>query len=67
LETGLTIDFYESGVGETIRITFPDGGLGIVDAHPSSCGHRPHILDLVRTITFISSASPILTRITERT
>ena len=43
----LTIDFFESGVGETIRITFPDGGIGIVDAHPSQTGRRPPIGQLV--------------------
>jgi hypothetical protein len=43
----LKIDFYESGVGETIIITFPDGGLGIVDAHPSKEQSRPGILDIV--------------------
>lgn len=48
METGLTIDFFESGVGETIRITFPDGGLGIVDAHPSGSDDRPPILELVK-------------------
>jgi len=44
----LRLDFYESGIGETIIITFPSGGLGIVDAHPSKYNHRPAILDLVR-------------------
>lgn len=47
-EEKLKIDFFESGVGETIRITFPDGGIGIVDAHPSSTGKRPPIDQLVR-------------------
>ncbi len=60
LETGLTIDFFESGVGETIRITFPDGGLGIVDAHPSGSGHRPPILGLVkdRPLHFVCLTHP---------
>jgi len=44
----LKLDFYESGNGETILITFPSGGIGVVDAHPSSRGLRPPILDLVR-------------------
>lgn len=48
LEEKLTIDFFESGVGETIRIKFPDGGIGIVDAHPSSEGSRPSIEELVK-------------------
>lgn len=34
-------------MGETIIITFPSGGLGIVDAHPSKFSHRPDILQLV--------------------
>lgn len=34
----LKLDFFESGIGETILITFPDGRLGIVDAHPSAGG-----------------------------
>jgi hypothetical protein len=44
----LKIDFYESGDGETIILTFPSGGMGIVDAHPSSHAGRPNILELVR-------------------
>mgnify|MGYP005856496963 CR=1 FL=1 len=43
----LKIDFYESGIGETILITFPDGGIGIVDAHPSQTDKRPPIDQLV--------------------
>src|ERR1051326_1363275 len=43
----LRIDFYDSGVGETIVITFPRGGLGLVDAHPSANSSRPSILDIV--------------------
>lgn len=43
----LTIDFYESGVGETCVITFPGGGIGIVDAHPSQTGQRPDICSIV--------------------
>lgn len=60
METGLIIDFFESGVGETIRITFPDGGLGIVDAHPSGTGLRPPILDLVadRDLHFVCLTHP---------
>jgi len=44
----LKFDFYESGKGDTIIITFPDGGLGVVDAHPSRKTDRPEILDIVR-------------------
>lgn len=44
----LRIDFYESGIGETTVITFPDGGLGIVDAHPSRYSHRPTIQQIVQ-------------------
>jgi len=44
----LKIDFYESAEGETIIVTFPDGGLGVIDAHPASVPGRPTIEDLVR-------------------
>lgn len=44
----LRLDFYESGVGETIVITFPSGGIGVVDAHPSPTGSRPDIIELLR-------------------
>jgi len=44
----LKLDFYESGHGETILITFPSGGIGVVDAHPSTKGSRAPILELVR-------------------
>ena len=39
----LKVDFYESGQGETIILEFPDGGLGLVDAHPSRSRARPEI------------------------
>lgn len=56
----LTIDFFESGIGETVRITFPDGGIGIVDAHPSQTGTRPPIEQLVagRKIHFVCLTHP---------
>lgn len=56
----LRVDFYESGDGETIIITFPSGGLGIVDAHPSSHSHRPPIANLVagKTIHFVCLSHP---------
>lgn len=44
----LRFDFYESGVGETIIVTFPSGGIGVVDAHPSTSGTRANLLDIVR-------------------
>lgn len=43
----LKVDFYESAVGDTILVTFPSGGIGLVDAHPSRYTHRPDILELV--------------------
>src|SRR5436190_10353163 len=43
----LKVDFYESAVGDTIIVTFPSGGIGLVDAHPSRHTHRPEILKLV--------------------
>ena len=60
MEGSLTIDFFESGVGETIRITFPDGGIGIVDAHPTNSGGRPPIGDLVanKRIHFVCLTHP---------
>jgi hypothetical protein len=43
----LKLDFYESGKGETIVITFPSGGIGLVDAHPSNHSFRPEILKII--------------------
>ena len=43
----LKVDFYESGDGETIVIQFPDGGLGLIDAHSGSEDSRPDILELI--------------------
>ncbi|MBI4662617.1 MAG: MBL fold metallo-hydrolase [Verrucomicrobia bacterium] len=56
----LAVDFYESGKGETIILTFPDGGLGIVDAHPSASKGRPKIEDLVsgKQVHFICLTHP---------
>jgi beta-lactamase superfamily II metal-dependent hydrolase len=56
----LKIDFYESGNGETIILEFPDGGLGIVDAHPSAQNSRPPVLALVanRQIHFVCLTHP---------
>ena len=44
----LRLDFHESGEGETIVITFPGGGVGVVDAHPSPTASRPDIVELLR-------------------
>src|SRR5437016_6343827 len=44
----LRVDFYESGIGETILVTFPSGGLGLIDAHPSSLATRPEILEIIK-------------------
>jgi hypothetical protein len=54
------IDFYESADGETIILEFPDGGLGVVDAHPSAQNSRPPILHLVagRKIHFVCLTHP---------
>ncbi len=56
----LRLDFYESGIGETIIITFPSGGLGIVDAHPSKNAGRPAILKLIegKQIHFVCLTHP---------
>jgi hypothetical protein len=42
----LTLDFFESGIGETILLTFPNGKIGIIDAHPS-CGGINRVLQAV--------------------
>lgn len=56
----ITLEFYESGVGETIIITFPSGGIGIVDACPSPDNNRPTIDELVgdRNVHFICLTHP---------
>ena len=56
----LKIDFYESADGEQIILEFPDGGLGVVDAHPSAQNSRPSILRLVagRKIHFVCLTHP---------
>jgi hypothetical protein len=56
----LRIDFYESGDGETTIITFPQGGLGIVDAHPSPSQSRSDILSLCagKTVHFACLTHP---------
>jgi beta-lactamase superfamily II metal-dependent hydrolase len=56
----LRIDFYESGIGETIIITFPSGGIGVVDAHPSPTNSRLAILELVngREVHFVCLTHP---------
>lgn len=43
----LRVDFYESGIGDTILVTFPSGGVGLIDAHPSAHDSRPQIEKLV--------------------
>lgn len=56
----LKVDFYESGIGDTILITFPSGGVGIVDAHPSKHSHRPDIRQLVagKQVLFVCLTHP---------
>jgi hypothetical protein len=56
----LKLDFYESGRGDTIVITFPGGGLGIVDAHPSPTECRPEILRLAagKVVHFVCLTHP---------
>jgi ribonuclease BN (tRNA processing enzyme) len=44
----LRLDFYESGKGETILVTFPSGGMGVIDAHSSKYTHRPDVVDLLK-------------------
>lgn len=56
----LKIDFYESGIGETTVITFPDGSIGILDAFPSDCVSRPDILSITegKKINFVCLSHP---------
>lgn len=56
----LRVDFFESGKGDTIVITFPDGGIGIVDAHPSPKGTRPNIVQIAegKRIHFVCLTHP---------
>jgi len=56
----LRLDFYESGIGETTIITFPEGGIGIVDAHPSPTSSRSSISELTcgKTIHFACLTHP---------
>lgn len=56
----LKIDFYESGIGDTTIVTFPSGGIAIVDAHPSQHDHRPDIRKIAegRTIHFVCLTHP---------
>ena len=56
----LKLDFYESGRGDTIVVTFPGGGLGIVDAHPSPTACRPEILQILggKIVHFVCLTHP---------
>ena len=56
----LKLDFYESGVGETTVVTFPDGGLGVVDGHPSQVLGSPNLQDLTagRPLHFVCLTHP---------
>lgn len=56
----LKIDFHESGTGETILLTFPSGGMGVIDAHPSQLANRPDILNLIgdRPLHFVCLTHP---------
>src|SRR5688572_15411482 len=56
----LKVDFYESGIGDTILNTFTYGGIGIVDAHPSQFSRRPDILQLVagKQVLFVCLTHP---------
>ena len=56
----LRLDFYESGQGDTVLITFPDGSLGLVDAHPSTTESRTDILEILagRRLSFVCLTHP---------
>lgn len=43
----ISFDFFESGIGETIIITLPDGSLGVVDAFLTA-DNRGAVLEMVR-------------------
>jgi hypothetical protein len=55
----IRFDFLESGIGETILITFPNGQVGIIDAHPSFDG-RVRAVDFLRNkeIAFVCLSHP---------
>lgn len=56
----IKIDFYESGAGETTIVTFPSGGIGVIDAHPSQSLKRPDIIQLTKNkeIHFVCLTHP---------
>jgi hypothetical protein len=56
----LRVDFFESGVGDTILVTFPSGDVGVVDAHPSSHSQRPAIQNLIagKKLRFVCLTHP---------
>ncbi|MDD3862212.1 MAG: hypothetical protein PHP74_05015, partial [Candidatus Gracilibacteria bacterium] len=54
------VDFYESGIGETTIVTFPDNSIGVIDAYPSSCKQRPDIDSLTsgKKVRFVCLSHP---------
>lgn len=56
----LRITFYESGIGETIVIEFPNDTIGVVDAHPAGRSGRGDILDIIgqRSVEFVCLTHP---------
>ena len=58
----LRVDFYESGKGDTIVITFPSGGVGLVDASPSTSRSRLGINEILRgkSLEFVCLSHPHL-------
>lgn len=54
------VDFYESGIGETTIVTFPDNSIGVIDAYPSACDKRPDIDSLTsgKKVRFVCLSHP---------
>jgi beta-lactamase superfamily II metal-dependent hydrolase len=56
----LRIRFYESGIGETVLIEFPDQRLGVIDAFPPARSGRDDILNIIagRDVEFVCLTHP---------
>jgi beta-lactamase superfamily II metal-dependent hydrolase len=56
----LRVTFYESGIGETILIDFPNEKVGVIDAYPPGRSGRSDILDIIgdREVEFVCLTHP---------
>lgn len=59
-QSPLRVTFYESGIGETILIDFPNEKVGVVDAYPPGRSGRNDILDIIgnREVEFVCLTHP---------